>query len=42
MNALLKKREVAYYLRDSGAKMLFAWADFGARRRRVPRTPAPS
>jgi len=25
MNPLLKSREVAYYLRDSGAKVLFAW-----------------
>ncbi|HEY4278510.1 MAG TPA: long-chain fatty acid--CoA ligase [Conexibacter sp.] len=28
MNVLLKQREVAYYLRDSGAKLLFAWRDF--------------
>jgi long-chain acyl-CoA synthetase len=28
MNVLLKKREVAFYLGDSGAKLLFAWADF--------------
>jgi long-chain acyl-CoA synthetase len=28
MNVLLKKREVAFYLRDSGAKLLFAWEDF--------------
>jgi len=28
MNPLLKSREVAYYLRDSGAKVLFAWRDF--------------
>jgi long-chain acyl-CoA synthetase len=28
MNVLLKKREVAYYLRDSGAELLFAWHDF--------------
>src|SRR6185437_14512105 len=28
MNVLLKKREVAYYLSDSGAKLLFAWHDF--------------
>jgi len=26
---LLKGREVAYYLEDSGAKLLFAWHDFG-------------
>ena len=25
MNPLLKRREVAYYLGDSGAKVLFAW-----------------
>ena len=25
MNPLLKSREVAYYLGDSGAKVLFAW-----------------
>ena len=43
MNVLLKRREVAFYLRDSGAKLMFAWHDFaedaqaGAdeRRRRV-------
>src|SRR3954449_4369701 len=29
MNVLLKGREVAFYLRDSGAKVLFAWHDFG-------------
>jgi long-chain acyl-CoA synthetase len=28
MNVLLKQREVAYYLRDSGAKLLFAWESF--------------
>ncbi len=28
MNVLLKKREVAFYLNDSGAKVLFAWHDF--------------
>jgi long-chain acyl-CoA synthetase len=28
MNVLLKKREVAFYLEDSGAKLLFAWHDF--------------
>jgi long-chain acyl-CoA synthetase len=27
MNVLLKKREVAFYLNDSGAKLLFAWED---------------
>lgn len=29
MNVLLKGREVAFYLRDSGAKCVFAWHDFG-------------
>ena len=36
MNPLLKAREVAYYLGDSGAGLIFAWhafADAGARRR---------
>jgi long-chain acyl-CoA synthetase len=33
MNVLLKEREVAYYLEDSGAKLLFGWADFGAQAR---------
>src|SRR3954471_7252680 len=28
MNVLLKKREVAFYLDDPGAKLLFAWGDF--------------
>jgi long-chain acyl-CoA synthetase len=28
MNVLLKQREVAYYLGDSGAKLLFAWHEF--------------
>jgi long-chain acyl-CoA synthetase len=28
MNVLLKRREVAYYLADSGAKLLFAWEGF--------------
>jgi long-chain acyl-CoA synthetase len=30
MNPLLKDREVSYYLRDSGAKMIFVWHDFAA------------
>ena len=50
MNVLLKEREVAYYLGDSGAKLLFAWADFGEearpgaaeRRRRADRGRAPA
>jgi long-chain acyl-CoA synthetase len=29
MNVLLKGREVAFYLKDSGAKAVFAWHDFG-------------
>jgi long-chain acyl-CoA synthetase len=29
MNVLLKEREVAYYLGDSGARLLFAWGEFG-------------
>jgi long-chain acyl-CoA synthetase len=33
MNVLLKEREVAYYLGDSGAKLLFAWSEFGAEAR---------
>jgi long-chain acyl-CoA synthetase len=28
MNVLLKGRETAFYLRDPGAKVLFAWTDF--------------
>src|SRR3954451_14987415 len=28
MNVLLKGREVAFYLDDSGAKVVFAWHDF--------------
>jgi long-chain acyl-CoA synthetase len=28
MNVLLKAREVAFYLEDPGAKLLFAWGDF--------------
>src|SRR5918994_1293216 len=30
MNVLLKGREVTFYLTDPGAKLLFAWHDFGA------------
>src|SRR5918992_1479202 len=29
MNVLLKGREVGFYLEDPGAKLLFAWGDFG-------------
>jgi len=28
MNVLLKRREVAFYLGNSGAKLVFAWSDF--------------
>jgi long-chain acyl-CoA synthetase len=28
MNVLLKRREIAFYLEDSGAKLLLAWHDF--------------
>src|SRR5215471_12853128 len=28
MNVLLKRREVAFYLRDSGANLMFAWDGF--------------
>src|SRR5262244_174873 len=30
MNPLLKEREVAYYLGDSGARLIFAWHGFAA------------
>jgi long-chain acyl-CoA synthetase len=30
MNVLLKRREVAFYLGDSGARLLFAWESFAA------------
>src|SRR3954469_14176483 len=29
MNVLLKARETGFYLKDSGAKVIFAWHDFG-------------
>ena len=29
MNVLLKRREIAFYLEDSGAKLLLAWHGFG-------------
>jgi long-chain acyl-CoA synthetase len=29
MNVLLKGRETGFYLKDSGAKVIFAWHDFG-------------
>jgi long-chain acyl-CoA synthetase len=30
VNPLLKSREIAYYLNDSGARLLFVWQDFAA------------
>jgi long-chain acyl-CoA synthetase len=30
MNVLLKRREIAFYLEDSGAKLMFAWHGFAA------------
>jgi long-chain acyl-CoA synthetase len=30
MNVLLKRREVAFYLKDSGAQLLIAWHEFGS------------
>jgi long-chain acyl-CoA synthetase len=42
MNVLLKRREIAFYLEDSGAKLLLAWHGFARRRARAPATPAPS
>src|SRR6266571_1297926 len=33
MNPLLKKREVAYYLADSGARLIFAWHAFAGEAR---------
>ena len=43
MNVLLKRREVAFYLGDSGAKLLFAWHGFAEDAAgRAPRTQAPS
>jgi long-chain acyl-CoA synthetase len=34
MNVLLKGRETAFYLRDAGAKAVFAWTDFSEHARR--------
>ena len=43
MNVLLKAREVAFYLQDLGAKVVFAWHDFAERPPRTARRrPAPS
>src|SRR3954452_7327998 len=33
MNVLLKRREIAFYLEDSGAKLLLAWHGFGGEAR---------
>jgi len=33
MNVLLKRREIAFYLEDSGSKLLLAWHGFGAEAR---------
>jgi long-chain acyl-CoA synthetase len=33
MNVLLKRREIAFYLEDSGARLLLAWHGFGAEAR---------
>ena len=41
MNVLLKGREDGFYLKDSGAKVIFAWHDFGEAAPRAPRRPAP-
>ena len=43
MNVLLKRREIAFYLEDSGSKLLLAWHGLlrrGARRRRRGRRRA--
>ena len=43
MNVLLKRREIAFYLEDSGAKLLLAWHGFAERgARTAPPTRAPS
>src|SRR5579863_5620177 len=34
MNVLLKEREIAFYLRDSGARVLLAWHEFDLEARR--------
>ena len=34
MNVLLKRREIAFYLEDSGAKLLLAWHGFAEEARR--------
>ncbi len=42
MNPLLKAREVAYYLGDSGAGLVFAWHAFAAEAQAGASRPAPS
>jgi long-chain acyl-CoA synthetase len=39
MNVLLKRREIAFYLEDSGAKLLLAWHGFAEEARAAPRRP---
>jgi len=39
MNVLLKEREVAFYLGDSGAQMLFAWHGFAEQAEAGARVP---
>src|ERR1041385_4950919 len=39
MNVLLKEREVAFYLGDSGAEMLFAWHGFAEQAEAGARVP---
>ena len=41
MNVLLKEREVAFYLRDSGANVLFGWQSSPPRRTPAPNSPKP-
>ena len=41
MNPLLKAREIAYYLGDSGAPVIFAWHVTAPRSRLAPRKPVP-
>jgi long-chain acyl-CoA synthetase len=42
MNPLLKGREVAYYLSDSGANVVVAWHASPMPPKRAARRPAPS
>ena len=41
MNPLLKSREVAFHLNDSGAKVLFVWSAVAEEAIRAPIRPAP-